>query len=93
MDNLNRNERDIIYRGQQSNNINRNSHNNNESMPMHMQKVRDFDVNMYDKGREWQKNGLPLSGANDEFKRNIAFVKGYHRENQMSGIVGKRKEN
>lgn len=92
MDNLNRNERNLLYHNQQHNRVNNNNNRNNADLPMHLQKTRDYDVNMYDRGRNWQKNGLPLSGASDEFKRNINFVKGYNRENQISGIVGKRKD-
>lgn len=90
MDNIRKNERNLLNRNQQREGIIKNNHLNNE--PKHVGKVRDFDMNLYDKGRNWQKNGLPLSGASDQLKGNIAFVRGYNRENQLSKIVGNRKE-
>ncbi len=92
MDNLNKKERGLLYRSQQSGNIARNTHTNIDNQTNHVGKVRDFDMNMYEKGRNWQKNGLPLSGAGEEFKKSIAFVKGYDKEKQISRIVGRRKD-
>ena len=92
MDNLRRNERNIIYHNQQRNDINRNNQADNNNMPRHLNKTRDFDMNLYERGRNWQQNGLPLSGASEELKRNMAFIKGYNRENQISRINGKRRD-
>ena len=92
MDNLHKSERGLLYRNQQTGSINRNTHTNNDNTQKHVGKVRDFDRNMYEQGRNWQRNGLPLSGASEDFKRNIAFVKGYDKENQISKIVGRKKD-
>ena len=91
MDSLHRSERSILNRSQQNGTINRNTHTSNNP-PQRVGKVRDFDRNMYESGRNWQKNGLPLSGASEEFKKNIAFIKGYDKEDQISKIVGRKRD-
>ena len=92
MDNLHRNERNLFYQNQQRNDINTDKQVSDTNMPKHLNKTRDFDMNLYERGRNWQQNGLPLSSASEELKRNMAFIKGYNRENQISRINGKRRD-
>ena len=94
MDNLRKNERNLQYFRQQRDSIKENtttesSSNNAEKQTNFFRNTRDFDANMYDRGRNWQKNGLPLSGASDTFRRNMSFVKGYDKERQLNKITKK----
>lgn len=90
MDNLRKSERNLLYRKQMSNNNNDIVKPNN-NLSTHINKVRDFDINLYEKGKEWQKNGLPLSGASETYRKNMSFLKGYDKENKLLRIE-KRKD-
>ena len=89
MDNLRRNERNLLYRRSQTNDLGQNEANN--SMPKHLTQTRDFDKNLYETGKEWHRNGLPISSANEALKRNMSFIKGYNKDNQLTKIT-KRKD-
>ena len=88
MDNLRRNERNLLYRRSQTNNLGQNK--TNDSMPKHLTQTRDFDKNLYETGKEWHRNGLPISGANDALKRNMSFIKGYNKDDQLTRITKRR---
>ena len=91
MDNLRNNERNLISFRQHTNYINQNNQNNqNDSMPKHLTQTRDFDKNLYETGKQWHQNGLPISGANEELRRNMSFVKGYNKDNQLSRITNRK---
>ena len=93
MDNLRKNERNLQYFRQQRENIKKdnivNNNNSNNEQPNFFRNTRDFDANYYERGRNWQKNGLPLSSANDTFRRNMSFIKGYDKERQLNRIAKK----
>ena len=89
MDNLRGNERNLLYRRSHTNNLGQNG--TNDSMPKHLTQTRDFDKNLYETGKEWHRNGLPISGANDALKRNMSFIKGYNKDDQLTKIT-KRKD-
>ena len=52
--------------------------------------TRDFDVNYYERGKEWRESGMSLDGASDTFRNNINFVKGYNKSDQLQRIENRR---
>ena len=51
-----------------------------------LQNTRDFDKNLFDKGKLWFDSGLSLEDADEKLKNDISFVKGFNHGARLDYI-------